>query len=365
MIQLDNFVSELYTNFRSEIDKATEYACENSDNLIIDLRSNGGGQIFQVQYLARHLFPDDANPGYRGFFYKQLVDLAEANPDAAYQFYRINVNELGFNRLVGFGDSCAYSFFGRTGLFCALDPNQIGPTVGPGDVYGLTQAQIDRGLELDLAAGIIGAGFFGPYWSEGQPTSEVRGGALETLSPVFTPIWLYNPDAAPLFFPAYEQPFYRPIACPGKFEGENLVVLTNGQSFSAAYFTPEKLRGKATLVTSGGFAGEQLVLGAARGGSVGSLDNFLFYEFFLDANLAGLLPPANLIPRLNRTGGIRIENTGAYNKDLMTLTVDNVPLGDVHVDVWSDSDETDGYVYGKVLDAVKKSRQRNRRSNKN
>ena len=355
-IQLDDFTSELVTNFRNEIGKATEYACENSDNLIIDLRTNGGGQVFQVQYLARHLFPDDANPGFRGFFYKQLADLADDNPDAAYQLYRTNVNELGANRAFGLGDICLGQFNSRVGPFCALDPNQVGPSVDPGDVYGLTQTQIDRGLELDLAAGVIGAGFFGPYWSEGNPTFEVRGDVLEVLSPIFSPIFLYNPDATPFLFPPYDQPFYRPISCPGKFAGDNLLVITNGQSFSAAYFTPEKLRGKVTLVTTGGFAGESIALGAARGGSVISLDTFLQAELFLDSALAGLLPPANLIPRLNRDGGIRFENTGAYNTDLVTLSVDNESLGDVHVDVWSDSDETDGFVYGRVLKAVRKWR---------
>ena len=45
-----------------------------------------------------------------------------------------------------------------------------------------------------------------------------------------------------------ETPYHGGIKCPGKFQGENLIIITDGRNGSAGYFVPSQLRGRATLV---------------------------------------------------------------------------------------------------------------------
>ena len=58
----------------------------------------------------------------------------------------------------------------------------------------------------------------------------------------------------------------------------------------------------------------------------------------------------------------QMEMWATYRKDRSTLNADNPVQSDLRLHVWSDSRETDGYVYGRVLKAVDAAaRRRDRR----
>jgi hypothetical protein len=106
----------------------------------------------------------------------------------------------------------------------------------------------------------------------------------------------------------------------------------------------------------GGYAGEDLAMGRARGG------------FTLEVSYMGLA--VEQIERLSegrvifqhkpmlfaRQVDSRMELFAGYRKDRNALHIEDPVEADIYVDLWSDSPETDGYVYGRVLEAVDGSR---------
>jgi hypothetical protein len=292
IVRLDDFVQD----WSSQVAQGTSHACAHSDRLILDLRGNTGGGAIAVAWLVRHLLPDRTDP-----FAYQLVSRM------------LNV-ETGWSELAT-----------RAGLVAASHPP------------GTCLLGLEPGCFVDP---FTGQPFVDVDWFE-DSTFEVRGGVTESLSPPF-----YFSDSSPLN-PPFASPV--PIACPGKFEDDRLVVLTNGLSFSAAYFFTERIRDRATVVTAGGYAGEPLVAGAARGGA--GLEHGLFS--LLEALLAIPFGPAtDPLPPFTREVLTFMELLGVYRPDRGGLEIEGEPVGDLHVDVWSDSREADGYVYGRVLQAV-------------
>ena len=63
-------------------------------------------------------------------------------------------------------------------------------------------------------------------------------------------------------------------------------------------------------------------------------------------------PATEPLPYLVRDAESYIEQPGVYTQDGNGLFAEAISLGDVRIDVWADSPETDGYVYRKVLGAA-------------
>jgi hypothetical protein len=180
-----------------------------------------------------------------------------------------------------------------------------------------------------------------PDWYASSAEPVVRGGKTESLT-------------REIFFAPWRASYseLNPIACPGKFTGANLIIYSNGTGVSAGYFWPALMRPEATIVTSGGFVGEPIVFGVARGGAVWGMNNF---EAWTEQFLAWFFgTPTEPLPYFIRNVDSFIEQPGSYMRGSTTnLFINDPARGDVHIrDVWSDSPETDGYVYGRVLQAV-------------
>ena len=56
-----------------------------------------------------------------------------------------------------------------------------------------------------------------------------------------------------------------------------------------------------------------------------------------------------------------IEQPASYKRGSSSLYIDSPARGDVHIDVWSDSRQTDGFVYQKVLEAAQSIKSRRSR----
>jgi hypothetical protein len=290
VIRLNDFVGD----WREQVTEATQYACRNSDHLIVDMRSNAGGFASRLSWLAGHLAPGRTGYG-------------------AYDFIgRMPLGNTGLNELIArvseyyAGESCS-SFLSYACYFDAV-------TGEPLDAQG---------------------------WSDGSVT-EQRGGVSQTLT-------------RRLFFFKSSDASAEPIACPGRFRGRTLIILSNGSGGSAGYFWPTIMRSDATIVTAGGFLGEPMVTGVARGASVwGMRDYESDWEQYLIAEEGWT--PTDPLPLLTREVESFIERPGYFVPGTDNLTLDDTRPGDTHIDVWSDSPRTDGFVYRQALRAVKAMR---------
>jgi len=295
ILRLDDFVQD----WKQQVIAATNYACDCTDSLVIDMRNNSGGYLDSIEWLTTHLFPDRTLP--------QQYSLTG-------RFIRGNAGRDDLtDRMTAFSD-----------LY-----------YGPGScVWGYEAAcHVDPATGQPL-----------PDWSQGA-TVEVRGG---------TPVSLNRWSAFRNFGGDY-QAGVDPIACPGKFRDRTLIVFSNGTGASAGYFFPELIRDQATIVTAGGRLGEPLVTGIARGGAVWGMNNFeAVAEQYL--KLVFGVPPVDPLPFIIRNVDSFIEQPGAFTPGFTALHVDKVSYGDIQIDVWGDSPETDWYVYRKVLNAVQSKR---------
>ena len=295
VIRLDDFVGD----WKDEVIAATTYACEHSDRLVFDMRNNNGGFVDQITWLTTHLLPERGplrDRALRGRF-------LNSDPGRNELAERMEAWSTDPTR-IGFTEGCWWGY--EAG--CYLDPISEQPLTAP-DWYT-------------------------------QQNFESRVGKLESL----TPEVLFRP-----FRPDYAES--KPIACPGKFTGPNLVIFSNGTGVSAGYFWPALMRPDATIVTAGGFVDEPIVFGVARGGAVWGMNNFeAWVEQFLEQYYGQATQP---LPFLVRNVDSFIEQPGSYMQGTVAdLYIDDPAIGDAHIEVWSDSPETDGYVYDRVLRAV-------------
>jgi hypothetical protein len=295
-IHLDSFVGD----WKEEVIAGTDHACANSDRLVLDMRGNGGGYIDQIEWLTTHLFPDRTQP----FEYSlpgRFLASSPARQELSERMADFNADYFGDPSLCWWGYEAA----------CLLD------------VYS-------------------GATLSDKFWMSVTGVVENRGGVPESLTQEVT------------FLPydAKYAPGSDPIACPGKFRDDTLVIFSNGTGASAGHFFPEIIRDQAVMVTAGGYLGEPLVSGIARGGAVWAMNGFeawveQYFQFFYG-------PATDPLPYLVRDADSYIEQPAAYKSDLSSLYVDDFPVGDLHIDVWTNSPGSDAYVYGKVLNAVQK-----------
>ena len=290
IIRLDYFAEP----WEDEVVAATNFACESSERLIIDLRNNGGGSPQLVSWLTRHLFPERTAPS----------------------IFATNFRVLRGNPVLEELSQRAYDYNGPgcwTGLEAECFMNTL--TGNP-----MSREDWENTIEGE------------------------RGGVPELLSPL-----AYVP-----FNGSYEIPGSYPIACPGKFRDDTLIVLSNGTGASAAHFFPEGIRNDATIVTMGGYRNEPLVSGIARGGYTGSMSEVWPQTVAFYASIYG--PPIEPMPAFERNVSSNVEFRGLYDHGLTDLYVDAEPRGDVHINVWSDSPATDAFVYGKTVQAVKSAK---------
>ena len=302
-IQLrSNFVSD----WREVVRQGAAYACENSENLILDVRSNGGGRGDLIEWFARYFRPNPRGPG---DFYLVLRELAA---DPAQNELREYANLVKEN---GFPGPCSTRYDGD----CYADPFTRLSLTDP-DWYRRDTIEERRGRDikdvtrlLSFADGILGV-----------PPNET-------------------------------------LPCPGRFEGPNLIALVDGLNGSAGFFAIEKLRGFATIVATGGIIGSPMATGVARGGATTSVSSFRFDQLGL-ADFLGV-EVQNPLPSFERFVFFNIEFLGSYAPDLVNLYADTDLPPDVRINVWSNTEDTDGFVYSKVLEGVRRSYTHLKRAN--
>ena len=295
IIRLDHFADR----WEDEVVAATNVACEISERLVIDLRNNGGGQPQLVGWLTRHLFPERTAPS----------------------IFASNFRVLRTNPVLEELSQRAYDYNGP-GCWTGLEAECFMNTL-----TGNPMSREDWEITIE----------------------DERGGVPELLSPL-----AYRP-----FNGSYEIPGSYPIACPGKFRDDTLIVLSNGTGASAGHFFPEGIRNDATIVTMGGYRNEPLVSGISRGGYTASLSEVWPQTVAFYASIYG--PPVEPMPAFDRDVISNVEFRGLYDHGLTDLYVDAEPRGDVHINVWSDSRATDAFVYGNTVQAVKSAKGRKSR----
>ncbi len=296
IIRLSSFVDD----WKEEVIAGTNYACGNSDRIILDMRGNGGGYVSQIEWLTTHFFPDRSVPADYSVFGSYRGDSAARQELAE----RMTIYTDAFPWMEG----CWFGYESQ----CHLYP--------------------DTGVTLPKDY----------HWMESAQVVEERGGVLETLTRQVS------------FKHWYEK--YRAgtdtIACPGTFQNDSLIILSDGTGASAGYFFPEVIRNQALVVTMGGFLGEPLVSGIARGGAVWSMNG---WEAWIEQLLAKYTihePPTDPLPILRRDVETYIEQPAVYLSNRTDLHVDHEPRGDIHLDIWADAEESDAYVYSAVAAAA-------------
>ncbi|MGF1467449.1 MAG: hypothetical protein ACFCGT_15090 [Sandaracinaceae bacterium] len=299
-----------------EVQLAGEYACANSERLIVDLRNNFGGFVGQGEWFAQYLNPGAPFADTR-FIYRDLA-------------IEPAVNEL--RGVAELGRSIIGDLFFPPGAPvppCLITPYEASCQQSP----------------------VTGELLSDPLWYTQNNVTELRGRDLETMTDTvaLTDLLLFNPPP-------------EAIPCAGKFAEEDLIVLVNGQNASMGFFAAQWLGEIGEVVVAGGYLGEAMTAGQARGGSVVDTTYFtsvqdvyvgLANDFVPE--LAGITREGLFqfaLPDLNRNVLMTLEELGPYFPDGTTLTVDDPPPGDVQVAFWSNSLETDGAAYRTVVSAV-------------
>ena len=291
-----------FFNTGSWIDVArqgVEHACQNSENLILDLRRNGGGNDIVFQWLYTHLFPEVSNVVEAG---KLVIATRNDNPEFNRVLYWSGEVDRIFNGCWSFGPDCW--------------------------------------MDIDTEATIPIADV---SWFENPSFPEQRGGATVSMS---RQIGL-GENLVGLY------PEFDASSCPGKFDKDNLIILTDGTNCSGGYFfvSPFTENNKAVVVTTGGYPGEDIPMGICRGGATFPMSN---WPFIINVAEGYLDLPVDVSPKVfSRQVNSNMEILGAYRQNRTDLHF-NTPMGyDLRIPVWSDSPETDGYVYKKALEAIK------------
>jgi hypothetical protein len=278
-----------------------DYACEHSDRLIVDLRNNGGGNDTVIRWLHHYLFPE------RG----QLVP-------AGLLPFRLRNDNPAFNEVLsqsarfmaeyapGLGvDPCA--LFLTPG--CLTDPNTGSPLVAGHDWFATPSLLESRA---------------------GQPVSLSRYAGLPNIgAPEF--------DAA---------------SCAGRFQGDDLVFITDGTNASGGYFLPAAFQGEGVIVGVGGYVGEPLAMGRARGGATVPGSFWSTIAQALPLLTEGQLSFENELVGFTRPVDSQMEMAGIYLKDGRSLHIDHPVGADLHVNVWTNLPGSEGFVYERVLEAV-------------
>jgi hypothetical protein len=281
--------------------EGVEYACDHSQRLIIDVRNNGGGNDTVIRWLHHYLFPEQGQLTNAG-----LLPLRLRNDDPVF-------NEIMFN----FG--LAAQYLPELGLpACALP-------FAPGCI-----TDVDTGSPVPVSE---------VDWFLTRPWREKRGGRNISLSRQFG-------------LPNIGTPAFDVASCAGRFKGDKLVFVTNGSNASGGYFLPAAFKGDGVIVNTGGYAGERMAMGRARGGATVSGAFWSDAAQAIEAISDGQISFEHEVIALQRPVDTQMETFGAYREDRRTLHILDPIEADLHVDVWTDSPGSEGFVYERVLRAV-------------
>ncbi len=179
---------------------------------------------------------------------------------------------------------------------------------------------------------------------------EERGGVELTLSRQFAILGFqqnfFNPD-------------FTPASCAGRFKGDDLIFLTDGLNKSGTYVLPAAFKGESVIVTMGGFVGERMPMGIATGGAGADASQWAHAA----AQLRSWGVPVGFeYVQFERQVESQMEMWAHYRNDNRTiLNADDPVKPDLRLELWSDSPETDGYVYGRLLKAVDAAAKRGHR----
>lgn len=302
-----------------EAREVVEHACQNSKRLIIDLRSNGGGLDDPYVWLYRHLIDDDGQPYRRS----GKLPIRFRTDVPVYTDYLRLSGEMG-NYIIenGFVDDPE---------ICAIDSE-----AQCWDDIATEKLLLPSDINWYAAPNVVEERAGVPI----QMTRQVGLGRSITKS-----IFGYLPptDVA---------------SCQGKFQGENLIILTDGANCSGGYFflTPFVENKVATVVTMGGYVKDpnsKIEAGICRGGATNSINIPGDVARFIEAVTEGDLFMDPLPKTMELDVNSNMEWPAAYRGFTDDLHWDKPVTWDIRMNLWSDSPETDGYVYQEVIKAVK------------
>lgn len=271
------------------VTEATEYACDNSETIIIDYTTNSGGAVFLSNYLSGLFNPDLAD----GDGYKFQVPI----PDPV-------ESPLLFNSLIVVGGFLQ-------------------------DIFGCF-------LGLEAVCYLKEDGSRLTSWSDVQVVQGVRGKEVVNLSEVLT-YDTFN-DAVGVFD-------HIPQICPGKFLGKNLILVNDGAGASGGAIQPASLRKLGVNVGYHGVIGETMWMGFSQGGIVVNFN--LYYstllseilEVFIGADFSGLNPYLNQAPLTQTDFRFEPEVSGVLDPfNLDKLIAGTVLLPDIRLPIWDTDD---------------------------
>lgn len=281
--------------------EGVEYACENSDRLIIDLRGNSGGNDTTIRWLHHYLFPEQGQLVAAGLL---PLRLRKDNPV---------FSELLFN---------SARFMADYAPVLGLEPCELSFTPG-------CLTDVDTGEPLVA----------GPDWFRVPSVVEARGGVPVALSRIFG-VWNVG------------DPEFDSASCAGRFQADDLVFITDGRNASGGYFLPAAFKGQGVIVNTGGYVGEPMAMGRAASGASISVRTFAGRPQAIEEATNGEVRFETELYALERRLDVRMEMLGVYLEDLTTLHLDAPIQADLHVNVWTDLPGSEGFVYERVLEAV-------------
>ena len=147
-------------------------------------------------------------------------------------------------------------------------------------------------------------------------------------------------------------PEFDSASCAGRFQGDDLVFITDGRNASGGYFLPASFKGEGVIVGTGGFLGEPMAMGRAPSGASIPVSFFAGSPQAIEEATNGEVHFDTELYAFERPVDSRMEMLGVYRKDETTLHFDDPVRADLHVNVWTDLPGSEGFVYERVLEAV-------------
>jgi hypothetical protein len=152
-------------------------------------------------------------------------------------------------------------------------------------------------------------------------------------------------------------PAFDSASCAGRFQGDDLVFITDGRNASGGYFLPASFHGEGVIVNTGGFLGEPMAMGRAPSGATIPVSLFRGVPQAIEESSNGEVAFDTELFAFERPIDARMEMLGVYHKDETTLHIDAPIPADLHVNVWTDLPGSEGFVYERVLEAVDRAHQ--------
>jgi hypothetical protein len=278
-----------------------DYACEHSDRLIIDLRNNAGGNDTVIRWLHHYLFPERGQLVRGGMLPLRVRNDVPALNESLFNWARFMAEYAP-----GLGvEPCA--FFLTPG--CLTDPGTGAP----------------------LAAGYD--------WFAHPSVVEERGGVELSLSRFVA-------------LPNIGDPEFDSASCAGRFQGDDLVFITDGSNASGGYFLPAAFKGEGVIVGVGGYVGESMAMGRARGGATFPGGIWATLAEAIEQVTEGAIHFEHELVGFTRPVGTQMEMLGIYRRNRRDLHIEHPVGADLHVDVWTNLPGSEGFVFQRVLDAV-------------